>query len=322
MDLIKEINQYLHEIYQSSDVSKIEEVKEKLNKFHENIQQKNELHPQVKKLLEIPQYEQRSPEWFDQRKNKLTSSDLDAVLGNNKYSSFDDVLFKKCGLAKPFTGNKFTLHGQKYEDEAIELYCKKYNKKSLSFGLLPHPTINFLAGSPDDITHDGIVIEVKCPMTRPIIMGEIPHHYISQIKMNMEICNLDKAVFIEYRPSCLTGGDYVLNVVELTRDPNWLPSVLPSLKYFWDTVQHYRNVGIQNHPKYDRYYKLANPQLFYKKYKCTVNPFELDLSSDSESDQEEKEEQKEEQKDKEDIIQKEVKDTMDFILNNIEIISS
>ena len=114
------------------------------------------------------------------------------TLGNNKYSSYDEVLFKKCGIRKPFVGNEATRHGQKYEDEAIELYCKKYNKKTFNFGLLPHPKIDFLAGSPDDITYDGIVIEVKCPLRRKIVLGEIPIHYQAQIRMNMEICSLKK----------------------------------------------------------------------------------------------------------------------------------
>ena len=111
-----------------------------------------DIHPRVRELLEIPQFEQRSDEWFAQRKTRLTSSDVDTVLGQNKYAKSDEVLFKKCGVAKPFTGNEATRHGQKYEDEAIEIYCKLYNKQTKSFGLLPHPTISWLGGSPDDIT--------------------------------------------------------------------------------------------------------------------------------------------------------------------------
>jgi putative phage-type endonuclease len=208
-------------------------------------------HPQVLKLLKIPQYEQRSPEWFEQRKDKLTSSDVDTILKNNKYQKPIDVLFKKNGMALPFTGNVATRHGQKYEDEAIEIYRDKFEKETLSFGLLPHPTISWLGGSPDDITLDGIVIEVKCPLYRKIIMGEIPPHYIAQIKMNMEICNLDKAVFIEYKPISITNtGEIELNVVHFDRDPNWFPSIFETLKEFWDEVIHYRASGIETHEKY------------------------------------------------------------------------
>ena len=212
----------------------------------------------VKTLMNIPQHEQRSDEWFEQRRTRLTSSDVDAVLGRNKYSSRESILFKKCGLSEPFDGNVATRHGQKYEDEAINLYCELKKKKSYSFGLLPHPTIKWLGGSPDDITHDGIVIEVKCPLYRKIKYGSIPEQYVSQVKMNMEIANLDKAVFIEYVPDCISNtGEYELNIVELDRDPKWFDSVLPSLQSFWDEVEKYRSEGIDKHPNYEYYYELV-----------------------------------------------------------------
>lgn len=219
------------------------------------------MHPQVEYLLTLPNHEQRSPEWFEQRKHKLTSSDVDSVLGTSKYSSKKDILFKKCGIQTPFVGNKATKHGQKYEDEAIELYCKMYNKKNYSFGLIPHPTISWLGGSPDDITEDGIVIEVKCPLSRKIVMGEIPSHYISQIKMNMEICGLDKGVFIEYKPAEICDDNQmVLNIVHIERDPEWFKSVFPILQDFWDTVEYYKKEGIEKHPDWLYYYTKCKPK--------------------------------------------------------------
>ena len=214
--------------------------------------------------------EQRSPEWFEARLGRLTSSDVDTVLGNSKYGKPVDVLFKKCGLGKPFTGNVATRYGQKYEDEAIAVYCEKFGKKTHSFGLLPHPTIPWLGGSPDDITTDGIVIEVKCPLYRKIVMGECPKHYVAQVKMNMEICDLDRAVFIEYRPENKDKNQPMeLNVVHFERDPQWIKDVLPKLESFWNDVLRYREIGIDKHEMYDYYYALNNPK------RC------IDLQSDS-----------------------------------------
>jgi len=42
-------------------------------------------HPQVEKLKSIPQFEQRSVEWFEQRNNAITASDIPTVLNENKY---------------------------------------------------------------------------------------------------------------------------------------------------------------------------------------------------------------------------------------------
>ena len=48
-------------------------------------------------------------------------------------------------------------------------------------------------------------------------MGEVPHHYLSQVLLNLEICDLEIAHFIEFVPGN-SDNDYVLNVVEVRRD--------------------------------------------------------------------------------------------------------
>jgi putative phage-type endonuclease len=249
---------------------------------------------QVQHLLDLPYYTQRSPSWFAQRKDKLTASVIDTLLGRNPYEEPIDVLFKKCGMQKPFNGNKFTEHGCKFEDDAIALYCHKYNKKNYSFGLIPFQKKGkfedderyyFLGGSPDDVAvyhkddpnrTEGIVIEVKCPYSRKIVMGEVPHHYLSQVLINMEICGLEEAAFIEYKPSARAmeegttfkdihepdSGNFVLNVVDIKRDPEWFPSVYPKLKKVWDEVEHYRRVGIDKHPYYNYMHrKIREPRV-------------------------------------------------------------
>lgn len=223
----------------------------------------------IKDLMKIPQHEQRSQEWFDQRKGRLTASNVDAVLGRSKYQCRTEVLFKKCGLSKPFTGNKFCDHGVKYENEAIENYCRIYNKKLIEFGLLDHPDIDFLAGSFDGIVFTNgdpdtppQVIEVKCPYSRKIKYGEIPDHYLSQLLVNMEISRCD-GIFIEYIPPGFSpqgGGGMKLNVIHLKREPKWLPSVLPTLREFWNEVLHYREEGIDKHDEHSKYLRKSRPK--------------------------------------------------------------
>ena len=105
-------------------------------------------HPIVRELLKQPTHEQRSDEWYKQRNMRLTASDAAAALKMNKYNSREELLFKKCGMSKPFVGNVATRWGQKYEDEAIEIYEKFMGKKVHQFGLLNHPTLDCIAGSP------------------------------------------------------------------------------------------------------------------------------------------------------------------------------
>jgi putative phage-type endonuclease len=214
----------------------------------------------INKLLEIPQYEQRSDMWFKQRENKLTSSDAGTVLGINPYQKPHEVLFKKCGHdPKPFVGNIATRHGQKYEEEAIEKYCELTGQINYNFGLIAHEDVYktsdyyWLAGSPDGISisktdqqAEPVLLEVKCPYKRKIVFGKIPEYYLPQVQLNLFICNLKVADFIEYLPPD------TMNIVRVYRDERWLNKNLPILESFWKDIEYYRKNDIKTHPKFPK----------------------------------------------------------------------
>lgn len=218
------------------------------------------INEQIKELLKLPQHEQRSPEWFNQRKDKLTSSDAATVLGINPYQKPYEVLFKKCGFdLKPFVGNVATEHGQKYEDEAIEKYCKITGYSNYNFGLLCHKDIHlnedfyWLAGSPDGIVQDSmspnkepVLLEIKCPYRRKIKMGVIPEHYYPQVQFNLYITKLETADFIEYLPPS------TMNIVRVKINMPWIKKNLQVLEHFWKEVEHYRKIGLESHPKFPK----------------------------------------------------------------------
>lgn len=229
-------------------------------------------HPQIELLQKIPQTEQKSKAWLEQRKKYLTSSDAGTALGLNHYQKPVELLFSKCGAGKPFTGNVATRYGEKYEDEAVEMYCNAFGMKQNEFGLIPFTAVSrdtdelfipgseVLAGSPDGIavscenpySCDPVLLEVKCPFRRKIVNGVCPDQYYPQVQLNMYICNLKKGDFIEYKPA-KSIENIELNVVHFERNDEWLKENVPKLKEFWDLVLHYRNVGIENHPEYNKY---------------------------------------------------------------------
>jgi len=215
------------------------------------------MNKKVEELLKIPQFEQRSPEWFNQRNNAITASDMPTVLGENSYKTPWSLLMDKCNAnPKPFVGNSATKWGTHYEDIAIEKYSEIKGKEVLSFGLLIHPEHSWLGGSPDGITTDGILLEVKCPLKRKIVMGEVPHHYLSQVLLNLEICDLDLAHFIEFIPGN-SDNDFVINIVDVHRDREWFAKEPPKMKKFWDSVLEAREKGIENIPEYQKHKKRA-----------------------------------------------------------------
>lgn len=124
------------------------------------------MHPRVEQLIRWQQENgttQKSQDWLDVRRRFLTASDVAAVTtkSGNGYKTAPHVILEKMGIGPKFEGNEATRHGEAYEDEAIRIYEEQTGRRVYQFGLLFHPTIEGLAGSPDGITECGVLIEVK-----------------------------------------------------------------------------------------------------------------------------------------------------------------
>lgn len=192
----------------------------------------------VEHVQSLHQIEQRTPEWYEVRKNLLTASDAASALGLNPYQSIKQLLQKKVFDDNTFTGNFATLHGQKYEDEARLLFGSLYNLDTWEVGLFVHSDYKWLGGSPDGIASDGSLIEIKCPLKREI-KHEIPSYYYPQVQICMEVLNIDKCYFIQYKPGNIYQ-DSILDVLEVPRSKQWFSDHYDSLKSFWDSVLKYR----------------------------------------------------------------------------------
>lgn len=195
----------------------------------------SQIKSKVRKLMKIYQPEQRSKEWFELRKEKITASsaasllikdkltceayikefDLPESFADNKpanpYSSKTEYILTKCGVNK-FTGSVATYHGTMFEQIACDLYSKRSGKNVIEFGLLPHPEISFLAASPDGITEDGVMLEIKCPYRRKI-NGVIPFYYWVQIQLQLEVANLKRCDYLECELEELKGLNAYQNVI-------------------------------------------------------------------------------------------------------------
>ncbi len=179
----------------------------------------------VKALQKKPQPEQRSEEWFKQRQTRITASEAASCLFRSQkvceayvqqfglqnfkykdtepispYETREDYLIKKCAAfygESVFKDNPATLWGKKYEEVANRLYNKLYNTSVIEFGLLPHSRLQWLAASPDGITPDGVMLEIKCPKSRKIDERAPPLHYWIQMQIQLEVCNLDFCDYLE-----------------------------------------------------------------------------------------------------------------------------
>jgi len=141
--------------------------------------------------------EQRSPEWYKFRENLLTASSWGNILGY--IGSRKEVLLQKCGYEPAqFKGNEFTRWGTKYEPIATRIYERRTGKKIIDFGCMRHsaPENFFLGASPDGISDDGVMLEIKCPPRR-VICGTPTDYYWAQMQGQLEVCDLERCDFLE-----------------------------------------------------------------------------------------------------------------------------
>ena len=102
-----------------------------------------------------------------------------------------------------------TVFDEKKEKKPLngyQLYMKEKNTHVLEFGFIQHSRLKWLGASPDGITNDGIMLEIKCPISR-IITGIPPDNYWIQVQGQLEVCDLEECDFLECKIIEYDGND-------------------------------------------------------------------------------------------------------------------
>jgi YqaJ-like viral recombinase domain len=184
--------------------------------------------PRVLSVFSMKQYPQRTKGWYEARKKCITASAASSTLLQSEDScgaymdyynlrdSFKmdvsktcshketqmEFILSKCGLGPKFTGNEYTRWGQKYEPIVSNIYSQIHQVDMLEFGLIPHPTIDFLGASPDGISTQGTMLEIKCPPCRQVTNYPPIYYWIQMILQllctNLQRCDYFDAHFVEY----------------------------------------------------------------------------------------------------------------------------
>lgn len=187
----------------------------------------------TEQIQHIMNVEQRTPEWLEYRKNRITGSMYGAAAGHNKYTNLRKLLHQL--LWVPFKGNEATRHGSYYEKTASEVYEKfirKYECVPCFFeypGLIICKKYPWLAGSPDGIPCIGnirILLEIKCPFYKsgyPFI----PHYYYDQIQGLMGLLQLPYCDFFTWSKQRIQIRRYAFDPVY------WKTVLFPRLETFY-----------------------------------------------------------------------------------------
>ena len=164
-------------------------------------------------LRNIPQPQQRTPEWYQFRWNLITASK--AWKAFESQNTINQLIYEKCQPIKKFDDNNgddeqvkmvntnTSLHwGQKFEPLSVLIYERKFNTTVEDFGCIQHPTYKFIGASPDGINVDkngdryGRMLEIKNVVSRDI-NGIPKKEYWIQMQLQMEVCDLDECDFLE-----------------------------------------------------------------------------------------------------------------------------
>jgi putative phage-type endonuclease len=108
--------------------------------------------------------------------------------------------------------------GCMFEQAAVNIYSHINSTKVNEFGLLVNNNINNFGASPDGITDEGIMIEIKCPYSREIKDKVIPEKYYYQMQGQMAVCELDICDYIECKFKAFNDIDEYFIVEKLTFD--------------------------------------------------------------------------------------------------------
>jgi len=192
----------------------------------------DDINEHVRRLIELNYTlpEQRTSGWFEQRKTRMTASPVSAVLRLSQFeidlrdnldvdmkpekkvghvmpafNSYAELMRTKCGVGPVFHGSVQTEWGVTYEPVVTALYELIEDTVVHEFGMIPHPTLDWLGASPDGITSQGRMIEIKCPYSRipkekhteEGLVAVPKMQYWVQMQIQMECCKLDDCDFVD-----------------------------------------------------------------------------------------------------------------------------
>ena len=170
---------------------------------------KEKIQKVVEFLRSVPQNEQRTPAWYQDRWNMISASAAWKALSSDAHKN--SLIFEKC---TPINTDKFSsvnvnspFHwGQKYEPLSIIIYEDKYNTTVEDFGCIPHREFKNIGASPDGINTDsnstrfGRMVEVKNRFSESVpITGNPKEEYWIQMQLQMNVCELNECDFLETR---------------------------------------------------------------------------------------------------------------------------
>jgi len=178
--------------------------------------------------------QQRTPEWHEARKGRVTSSAVGAILGLSPYMTRADAMRNMVrdalGADPEFTGNVATEYGTYNEAGALVEYQMETLHTVEPVGFVTYE--DWLGASPDGLVGKAGLVEIKCPYSlraepSPVFktLEEQPH-YMAQVQVQLYVTGREWCHFFQWAP-------HGTKMEVVYRDEDWLNENLPRLRQFY-----------------------------------------------------------------------------------------
>ena len=187
-----------------------------------------EVHPSVERLLSSPIIAQRTKEWFEYRRSRVTASEVSTVLAQGRGAT-SLMVAKKASAMLGGVSNEYTRIGSENEAEVVRLYNKLYPHVKVyhDLSVVPHQKYNFVAASLDACTNTGINVEIKTIFKDAHVKVCKAHR--DQVQLQMEVADLEMTHLVHHY-YMMEGTPIVVHTIP--RDRQWFEKSLPIIESF------------------------------------------------------------------------------------------
>ena len=198
--------------------------------------------------MKIYNFEQRTEDWYNIRKGKMTASNAEIIIANGKgletyiynlmaeyYSSAEKENYINADMQRGIDLEpEARLEFEFYTDlDVQEVGFIEYNE--------------FIGVSPDGLVGDDGLIEIKCPNDsiyfKLLLSNNIKPEYIAQMQMQMYVTDRQYCYFVSYNPNF----EKSLYIKKITRDEEMIDKLKKGLERGTELIKeikkNFRKVG-------------------------------------------------------------------------------
>ena len=198
--------------------------------------------------MKIHNFEQRTEDWYNIRKGKMTASNADTIIANGK--GLETYIYNL--MAEYYSSaekenyiNADMQRGIDLEPEArleFEFYT---NLDVQEVGFIEYN--DFIGVSPDGLIGDDGLIEIKCPNDsvyfKLLLSDNIKPEYLAQMQMQLYVTDRQYCYFVSYNPNF----EKSLYIKKITRDEEMIEKLKKGLDKGTELIKeikkNFRKVG-------------------------------------------------------------------------------